>query len=71
MTQSQLPTEPFYSVSSISAWAGRNNGILWFGDKQDNMPYLENQGMYYYFGIDADKKYNLICTSTHDLGAMK
>ena len=71
MTQSQLPTEPFYSVSSISALVWRNNGILWFGDKQDGMPYILRDDMYYYFGITENREYRLIATSSKDLGNLK
>ena len=60
----------FYSCSSISAWAGRENGIKYLmGD--ECMPYVENNGLYYYFGCGEGRAYNLLCMSSCDLGEMQ
>jgi hypothetical protein len=60
--------EVFYSVTSISNWAGTENGVL-FLDGDDKMPYVERDGMFYYYGLDNTHVYHLIATSSRDLGA--
>ena len=57
----------FFSCSSISAWAGKQNG-LHFLDGDKLLPYVEKEGLFYYFGSQDDGAYNLIMTSSKDIG---
>jgi hypothetical protein len=68
MTQSQLPTDTFYSVTSIAGWAGMKNNVLYlFGD--ESLPYVEKDDVYYYFGrLFGTHEYSLITWSTRDIG---
>lgn len=77
MTQSQLTHQEylailrFYSVTSICNWAGTINGIQFLEGNKD-LPYVERQGLYYYFGdygVKPSHEYRLVCTATKDIGA--
>ena len=59
----------FTSCSSISAWAGRNNGIKYLGGDKD-MPFIEKDGSWYYFSKSADG-YRLIMSATFNLNEEK
>lgn len=71
MTQTRLKDLTFYSCSSISAWAGKENGIKYM-DEIKAMPYVEKDGRFYYFGfqVNADgvEGFHLLMTAFQDIG---
>lgn len=76
MTQSQthqqyLASLKFHSLSSICTWAGKPqewDSINFLGVK-DELPYIEKDGVWYYFGLYPEREYRLVCTANKDLGA--
>lgn len=72
MTQSQLTHQEylaslrFYSVTSICNWAGTINGVL-FLEGDETLPYIELNGLYYYFGTNDKKEYKLVMISEKDI----
>lgn len=76
MTRSQTHQEylaslKFHSLSSICTWAGKPQewdsiGIL---DNDNELPYIEKDGVWYYFGLYPEREYRLVCTAMNDLGA--
>jgi len=82
MTQSQqthqeyLASLKFHSLSSISTWANKPLGavqLLNLSVVSADFPYIEKDGIYYYFGNygDTSPEYRLVCTALQDLGAEK
>lgn len=68
--QEYLASLRFYSVSSIVKWASTFRIDFLDGDK--DLPYVEKQGLYYYFGdygAAPSHEYRLVCTADKDLGA--
>lgn len=66
MTQSQTPLT-FYSCTSIVAWAGTQLAFVFDADPDNpSMPYVEKDGLWYYFGLQAGA-YRLLMTSTRNL----
>ena len=77
MTQSQqthqeyLASLKFHSISSIVRWSGKtNSGEIMFLklDEEWDFPYIEKDGLYYYFGMYPEHEYRLVCTADKDLG---
>lgn len=58
----------FPSMTSMYKWTGHTN--ISFLDNDDGLPYVYKDGQYWYFVLHG-KDYDLMMTSTRDLGEQK
>lgn len=63
---SKIKALTFFSCSSLITWAGTENNIRYLGGSQE-MPYVEKDGEFCYFGIREDGGYHLLMVSSKDI----